>query len=133
MPLFENIEGFENVNPGLQWAIFIVACLIVLVALFSAGVSIYLAIKYIVYNRTINKANINGQDAARRILDDNGLSHIKVSVVGSLLFGNSYSHYFKKVRLRRLTIKKNSIFSPFIKISNVFSVAAYIKSVKYIF
>ena len=111
MPLFENVEGFENVSPALQWAIFIVACLIVLVALFSVGVSIYLAIKYIVYNRTMNKAGINGEQAARKILDDNGLQKIKVSVVGSLLFGNSYSHYFRKVRLRRLTVKKNSISS----------------------
>ena len=30
---------------------------------------------------------------------------------GSLLFGNSYSHYFKKVRIRRLTNKKPSITS----------------------
>lgn len=111
MPIFDNIEEFQNVSPGLQWAIFIVGCLIVIVGVFSIITSIWLGIKYYVYNRTMNKANINGKDAARKILDDNGLSHIKVSVVGSLMFGNSYSHYFKKVRLRRLTIKKNSISS----------------------
>ena len=37
--------------------------------------------------------------------------HIKVSKNGSILFGNSYSHFFKKVRLRRLTWKKDSITS----------------------
>ncbi len=111
MPLFENIEGFKNVDPALQWAIFIVACLILLVALVSAVVSIWLAIKYVVYNRTENKAGINGEQTARKILDNNGLNHIKVSVVGSLMFGNSYSHFFKKVRLRRWTVKKNSISS----------------------
>ena len=111
MPLFENIEGFKNVDPALQWAIFIVACLIILVALVSAVVSIWLAIKYVVYNRTENKAGINGEQTARKILDNNGLNHIKVSVVGSLMFGNSYSHFFKKVRLRRWTVKKNSISS----------------------
>ena len=111
MPLFENIEFFKNVSPALQWAIFIVALLIVIVAFFSVCVSIYLAIKYIVYNRTMNKAGLTGEEAARKILDANGLQKIRVSVMGSLLFGNSYSHYFKKVRLRRLTVKKPSISS----------------------
>ena len=111
MPLFENIEGFQNVHPALQWAIFIVGCLILIVALASLIVSIWLAIKYVVYNRTANKAGINGEQTARKILDSNDLSHIRVSVVGSLMFGNSYSHFFKKVRLRRWTVKKNSVSS----------------------
>ena len=111
MPLFDNIEGFENVDPALQWAIFIVGCLIVVAALVAGVVSIWLAIKYMIYNRTMNKAGINGEQTARKILDSNGLNHIKVSVVGSFMFGNSYSHFFKKVRLRRWTVKKNSISS----------------------
>ena len=111
MPLFENIEAFKNVDPALQWAIFIVVCLIVVVGLVSVVVSIWLGIKYVIYNRTLNKAGINGEQTARKILDSHGLSHIKVSVVGSLMFGNSYSHFFKKVRLRRWTVKKNSISS----------------------
>ena len=104
-------EQFSGVAPGLQLAIFILAILIAVVAVFATGVSIYLAIKYVKYNRTMNKAGINGKDAARKILDDNGLQHIRVSVGGSMMFGNSYSHYFKKIRLRRLTVKKNSISS----------------------
>ena len=111
MPLFKDIEAFKNVDPALQWAIFIVGCLIVVMAAVSAVVSIWLAVKYVVYNRTENKAGINGEQTARKILDDNGLGHIRVSVVGSLMFGNSYSHFFKKVRLRRWTVKKNSISS----------------------
>lgn len=111
MPLFEGVKQFENVSPALQWAIFIVAALIIVVGLFSLIISIWLSIKYIVYNRTMNKAGINGKDAARRILDKHGLEKIKISVVGSILFGNSYSHFFKKIRLRRLTVKKNSISS----------------------
>ncbi len=111
MPLFKDIEFFKNVDPALQWAIFIVVCLILAVALVSVVVSIYLSIKYVIYNRTQNQAGINGEQTARRILDSNGLSHIKVSVVGSFMFGNSYSHFFKKVRLRRWTVKKNSISS----------------------
>ena len=111
MPLFKNIEEFKNVSPALQWAIFIVGCLILIVALISAVVSIWLAVKYVTYNRTQNKAGINGEQTARKILDKHDLSHIKVSVVGSLMFGNSYSHFFKKIRLRRWTVKKNSISS----------------------
>ena len=115
MPIFDNIpelkEAFQGVDVGLQWAIFIVACLIIVVALVSVVISIWLAIKYVVYNRRMNSKGITGADAARQILDKNGLQKIKVSVFGSLLFGNSYSHYFKKVRIRRLTNKKPSITS----------------------
>ena len=111
MPLLQNIEEFQNVSPALQWAIFIVACLIAVVAVISVCISIWLSIKYVTYNRRTNSANLSGKDAARKILDQNGLQHIKVSVVGSMMFGNSYSHYFKKVRLRRMTTKKPSITS----------------------
>ena len=111
MPIFDGIAEFNNVSPVLQWAIFIVAVLIAIVAVIAVGISIWLAIKYVKYNRRKNSAGITGQDAARRILDANGLNHIKVSVFGSMMFGNSYSHYFKKVRLRRFTTKKASITS----------------------
>jgi Zn-dependent membrane protease YugP len=50
-------------------------------------------------------------EVARKILDDNGLQHIKVKKSGSLLFGNSYSHYFKKVRLRSLIRHETSLTS----------------------
>lgn len=54
---------------------------------------------------------MTGQEMARKILDDNGLQHIKVKATGSLMFGNSYSHYFKKVRLRRFTRHEASLTS----------------------
>lgn len=111
MPLFENLEEFKNVSPALQWAIFIVGALIAALAAVSLMVSIWLFFRYITFNRRKNSANLTGSEAARKILDDNGLKDIRVSVVGSFLFGNSYSHYFKKVRLRRLTNKKTSITS----------------------
>ncbi len=104
-------NGFENVSDGVLIGIVIVGALIVILAIFSTLVSIWLAIKYMVYNRKNNSADMNGAEVARKILDDNGLKNIKVSVVGSLLFGNSYSHYFHKVRIRRLTNKKKSITS----------------------
>lgn len=111
MPLLENLEEFKNVSYPIQWAIFIVGCLIAIVAIIAGIISIWLFIKYIKYNRKENSAHLSGGEAARKILDQNGLRNIKVSVLGSLLFGNSYSHYFKKVRLRRLTTDKKSITS----------------------
>ena len=108
---FVDIEGFENVSPGIFWAMVVVAGLIVLVSVFAGIIQIWLAIKYVVYNRTQNSAGLNGEETARRILDNNGLQNIRVSTFGSLLFGNSYSHYFKKVRLRRWTVRKTSISS----------------------
>lgn len=63
------------------------------------------------YNRRKNNCGKSGEEVARTILDQNGLQHIRISKTGSILFGNSYSHYFKKVRLRRLTWKKDSVTS----------------------
>ncbi len=111
MKLFENIEAFNNVSPVIQWSIFIVGCLILAVAAVAIVISIWLSIKYIKFNRKKNSKELSGGEVARQILDKNGLKHIKVSTFGSLLFGNSYSHYFKKVRIRRLTKNKKSITS----------------------
>lgn len=95
----------------LEIALISVAILIGIVGIIAAITSIYLSIKYVKFNRRNNSANLTGEDVARIILDRNGLSHIKVKVTGSVLFGNSYSHYFKKVRLRRFTRHKTSVTS----------------------
>ena len=96
---------------GFEIALAIVGCLIVLVSCYALGVSIYLMVKYVKFNRKKNSAGLSGQEVARKILDANGLNHIGVKVTGSLLFGNSYSHYFKKVRLRRFTRHEKSLTS----------------------
>ena len=111
MPLLENLEAFKNVSPTLQWVIFIIGCLIAVVALFAAGVSIWLMIKYIRFNRMKNSSGLTGGEIARKILDQNGLQDIPVSTFGSLFFGNSYSHYFHKVRIRRFTKNQKSLTS----------------------
>ncbi len=97
-------------NP-LHIAILVVAALIILVSIWALGVSIYLAIKYVSFNKKQNSAGLTGESVARKILDDNDLRNIKVSQTGSLLFGNSYSHYFHKIRLRRRTWQKTSVSS----------------------
>ena len=92
-------------------AMFVVMCLIVVFALVGVVISIFLWVKYHKLNKQKNTIGLTGEQAARRILDDNGLQNIKVKCTGSLLFGNSYSHVFKKVRLRRFTYKKDSVTS----------------------
>lgn len=105
----EILSELGNGNASLGLAILAVGVIILLVALVSGIVSIILGIKYFRYNRKQNSAGLTGVEAARKVLDANGLEHIKVKTVGSFLFGNSYSHYFKKVRLRRLTRHKTSV------------------------
>ena len=95
----------------LEIAICIVGLLIGIVSIVSGIVSIWLAIRYSKFNKTENSTGMTGQDVARKILDDYDLTHIKVSVTGSIMFGNSYSHYFKKVRLRRMTRHETSLTS----------------------
>ncbi len=105
------LDIYDYADGPMQVALLTVAILIVVVAIISFVVSIYLSISYVKFNRRENSAHITGEQAARRILDENGLEHIKIKTSGSLMFGNSYSHYFKKVRLRRRTVEKTSIAS----------------------
>ena len=92
-------------------ALAVVAVLISIVGAYSLVVSVWLATKYAKFNRRENSAGLTGEEVARKILDDHGLQKIAVKTTGSLMFGNSYSHFFKKVRLRRLTRHKTSLTS----------------------
>ena len=98
-------------SDGLAIAMFVVAILILVFALVGIVISIVLWVKYHKLNKTKNSCGLTGEQAARKILDNNGLQHIKVKCTGSLLWGNSYSHFFKKLRLRRFTYKKDSVTS----------------------
>ena len=95
----------------LEIALIAVGVLIILVGIASGITSIWLTIKYFRFNRRENSLGLTGMQIARKILDDNGLWHIKVKRTGSLFFGNSYSHYFKKVRLRGLIRHETSLTS----------------------
>lgn len=96
---------------GLEIALLIVGILIAIVGIISCVIAIWLVVKYYKYNRRQNSIGMTGTEIARKILDDNGLEHIKVKRTGSLFFGNSYSHYFKKVRLRSFIRHEKSITS----------------------
>jgi Zn-dependent membrane protease YugP len=104
-------EELVGVSDGIVMAMSVVLGLIVIVGLISLVVSICLAISYVKYNKRQNSCGYTGEQVARKLLDKSGLQDIKVSCSGSMLFGNSYSHYFKKVRLRRRTWKKDSVTS----------------------
>ncbi len=101
----------DGVSDGIIVAMGVVVVLLVIASIFAFCVSIYLSISYVVYNRKKNSCGKTGETIARTILDRHGLQKIKVSKTGSILFGNSYSHYFGKVRLRRLTWQKDSVTS----------------------
>ena len=102
--------NFElTMGTGLEIALAIVGLLIFVIGLISLIISVWLAVKYCKFNRKENSVHMTGEQVARKVLDDNGLENIKVAVTGSLLFGNSYSHYFKKVRLRRMTRHQTSV------------------------
>jgi Zn-dependent membrane protease YugP len=96
---------------GLQIALAVVGGFIGIVGFVSMLVSAWLAVQYARFNYKENSVGMTGEEVARKVLDDHGLQHIKVKVTGSLLFGNSYSHFFKKVRLRRWTRHKTSVTS----------------------
>ena len=95
----------------LEISLMVVGALIFIMGLVSTVVSIWLTVKYFRFNRVENSLGLTGIEIARKILDDHGLSHIKVKRTGSLLFGNSYSHYFKKVRLRGFIRHETSLTS----------------------
>ncbi|MGN1100351.1 MAG: zinc metallopeptidase, partial [Christensenellales bacterium] len=101
----------DGVSEGIILAMSVVVGLLIIVSIFAMVISVYLAVSYMSYNKKQNSCLKTGEEIARTILDNHGLGEIKVSKTGSILFGNSYSHYFKKVRLRRLTWQKQSVTS----------------------
>ena len=103
--------SLDGVSTSVILALVVVGGLLVIASIVALVIAIYLAVSYVKYNRKQNSAGKTGEEIARKILDDNDLENIAVSKNGSILFGNSYSHYFKKVRLRRLTWKKQSVTS----------------------
>ena len=104
-------EKTGTTSDGIAIAMIVVGALIVVFALIGVGISITLFFKYHKLNKTKNSCGMTGEQVARKILDNNGLNHIKIKCTGSLIWGNSYSHYFKKIRLRRFTYKKDSVTS----------------------
>lgn len=98
--------NMNNVSDQIVVTMAIIVGLLVVASFFSLFVSIYLAIAYAKYNRTKNTCGKNGEEAARLVLDNNELEHIKVSKNGSILFGNSYSHFFQESTSQKTYLEK---------------------------
>lgn len=96
---------------ALEIALAIVGAMIFIVGIVSTIISTWLVVRYYKYNRQENSIGMTGTEIARDILDKNELYHIEVKRTGSLWFGNSYSHYFKKVRLRSFIRHQTSLTS----------------------
>lgn len=103
------IDNFSTLSHPLQVALGLTGTAILIVSIISIVVSIILSVSYVKFNRRKNSNKLTGEKVARQLLDANGLKNIKVTVTGSMMFGNSYSHYFKKVRIRRFTKNKESL------------------------
>ena len=96
---------------GFEIALIVVGALIGIVAAASGITSLWLTMKYFKFNTLQNSLMLSGVEIARKILDDNGLEHIQVKSTASLFFGNSYSHYFKHIRLRPFIRHQTSLTS----------------------
>lgn len=98
----------EAQNPIIPFTVVVVA-LIVIIFVFALMVDIWLSISYAKYNHQKNSAGKTGRAIARQVLDSQGLLKLKVVASGSILLGNSYSHIFRKVRLRRRLWDSDSV------------------------
>ncbi len=73
--------------------------LIILSVLITLGAQAFISSCYNKYSKVMNYANITGAEAARRILDKNGLSHVKVEKTDGYLS----DHYDPKTKVVRLS------------------------------
>ena len=116
MNIFEDQTNpvLDGWTVGLTIAIVIVACLIVALSIVALIFSIKRMLVYLKYNKQMVKSGVIGKDCARELLDKHGLNKIKVvkaSIFTAFMIGNSYSHWFKRVRLRGLIYNKASLTS----------------------
>lgn len=84
--------------------------LLVLALLVTSAAQIYINSSYSKTKRIKNRAGITGAQTARRILDENGLSNVKVEEVRGVL-GDHYDPRTKTVRLSSDIYRNTSIAS----------------------
>ncbi len=86
------------------------ACLLILALLVTSASQIYINRSYNKTKRIKNRAGITGAQTARKILDENGLSNVKVEEVRGVL-GDHYDPRTKTVRLSSDIYRNTSIAS----------------------
>ena len=84
--------------------------LLVLSLLVTSAAQIYINSSYSKTKRIKNRAGITGAQTARKILDENGLSNVKVEEVSGIL-GDHYDPRTKTVRLSSDIYRNTSIAS----------------------
>ena len=84
--------------------------LLVLALLVTSAAQIYINSSYSKTKRIKNRAGITGAQTARKILDENGLSNVKVEEVSGIL-GDHYDPRTKTVRLSSDIYRNTSIAS----------------------
>ncbi len=90
----------------------VVSVAIGVLAVMSLVTRLFLFFKYHQLNHMESATNLNATELARKVLDANGLTDVKVEKVGffrMLFFGNHYSVMKKTIFLRKNIVDKNSI------------------------
>lgn len=98
---------------GLELAIMIVSGIIVVALIVALIVQIVLIFKYKKFNKTPLQNGLTSQQAARSLLDANGLENVQIKKLGFfrriLLFGNHYSVMKKTIFLRKNILDSSSV------------------------
>ena len=108
--LIQTISGFiedysaeSGVSGGLAAAYIVVCILIVIMAVVCLVMKLIIWIRYARANKQPISSQMSGMDAARFVLDREGLDYVKVRKAGLIreaLFGNYYNIYTKTIYLR---------------------------------
>ena len=101
-------ELFDGAPIGLVVAYIIVSILVVVMAIVALVMKILIAVRYWKANKMPISTGMTGVDAARYVLDKDGLTHIKVKKAGFIrgaLFGNYYNIFTKTIYLRSILFK----------------------------
>lgn len=105
----------SSVEPdGLDVAYLIVAVMLGIAIVVGFIAQIMIVVGYLKGNRRHNAAGITGAEAARRLLEQNGMPDVAVKKCGfwrMLVFGNHYSISKRTIFLRKMIIDKDSITS----------------------
>ena len=103
----EVLEGALK-GDALSIAYLVVSVLVVIMAIVALVMKILIAVRYWKANKMPISSRMTGAEAARFVLDKDGLTHIKVKKAGFIrgaLFGNFYNVYTKTIYLRSILFK----------------------------
>ena len=103
----EVLEGAMK-GDALSIAYLVVSVLVVIMAIVAFVMKILIAVRYWKANKMPISSRMTGAEAARFVLDRDGLTHIKVKkagVIRGVLFGNYYNVFTKTIYLRSILFK----------------------------